>query len=586
MDTSSTGKDSVTSEMETNDSDEIVVDSSSPKREATEAIEVIEVIENSSMPSQQNSPSILVSEGIGASLKHDKQPTNSPHFHDSAKDKRRMYTQSHTPSYHTLRESDLRRQSSDPVNFKSQLETSTSSIQPYLPKQHSDPGSPRSLITDIEGESYFKVTCGSLEGRLIWQRFACPGINVRCIRLSGKYSELITPKELVLQAGKQTLKDWKRAIRINGQMLRKLMDNNELDYYRHDTTCSNTCKSNKTLSGIDSMGSSRDSSISSSLTAGSSFEEHIRSNAPMLGQTASFERSSSEDSADVDLPRTEEVVTPETVLSLQHFWKGISQSEMLDDVLKEVMARLQTIQQRTRSSPTINPDDAIVLTNIVNSLDLMPSVKATLASRQALLDDHTVQVSKTVQDLQQKLELAQREHEHMKCKKRTIERTLLMSAPIDKRRKTRLVKLPRQAAIDQQRPASFSPHAQLCNGQILAIGPDYASAAAEQMRHSWPHHHPSMINPLSTTIINNTRLPQNVYVAQAIPPVSHPASQLVTHCTISQANNIPHIESSSPGRQQEETPPVAYIRSNLATSCTIRSSPDHSTRSSSPMAQK
>lgn len=27
----------------------------------------------------------------------------------------------------------------------------------------------------------------------------------------------------------------------------------------------------------------------------------------------------------------------------------------------------------------------------------MPSVKATLASRQALLDDHTVQVSKTVQ---------------------------------------------------------------------------------------------------------------------------------------------------------------------------------------------
>lgn len=44
------------------------------------------------MPSQQNSPSILVSEGIGASLKHDKQPTNSPHFHDSAKDKRRMYT--------------------------------------------------------------------------------------------------------------------------------------------------------------------------------------------------------------------------------------------------------------------------------------------------------------------------------------------------------------------------------------------------------------------------------------------------------------------------------------------------------------
>ena len=133
------------------------------------------------------------------------------------------------------------------------------------------------------------------------------------------------------------------------------MDNNELDYYRHETTCSNTCKSNKTMSGIDSLGSSRDSSMSS-LTAGSSFEEHMnRNSAPMLGHT-SFERSSSEDSADVDLPRTDEVVTPETMISLQNFWRGVSQSEMLDDVLKEIMNRLQTIQQRTRSSQAVNLD--------------------------------------------------------------------------------------------------------------------------------------------------------------------------------------------------------------------------------------
>ena len=70
-----------------------------------------------------------------------------------------------------------------------------------------------------EGEQFFKVTCGNLEGKLLWTRFACPGINVRCIRLRNN-TELITPKELVHQAGKQTLKDWKRAIRINNQMLR------------------------------------------------------------------------------------------------------------------------------------------------------------------------------------------------------------------------------------------------------------------------------------------------------------------------------------------------------------------------------
>ena len=75
-----------------------------------------------------------------------------------------------------------------------------------------------SLIS-ISEESYFKVTCGTLEGRLIWHKFVCPGINVRCIRLDSKH-ELITPKELVKEAGKQTLKDWKRAIRINTKMLR------------------------------------------------------------------------------------------------------------------------------------------------------------------------------------------------------------------------------------------------------------------------------------------------------------------------------------------------------------------------------
>ena len=66
-----------------------------------------------------------------------------------------------------------------------------------------------------------------------------------------------------------------------------------------------------------------------------------------------------------------------------------------------------------------------------------------------------------------------------------------------------------------------------------------------------------MINPLSTAIINSPRLPQNVYVAQAIPPVSHPQNQMITHCTISQANT-PHIQSPSPHiPQQEETAPVA-----------------------------
>ena len=41
---------------------------------------------------------------------------------------------------------------------------------------------------------------------------------------------------------------------------------------------------------------------------------------------------------------------------MQQFWKGILQSEMLEDVLKEVMTRLQTIQQRSRTTASIIPE--------------------------------------------------------------------------------------------------------------------------------------------------------------------------------------------------------------------------------------
>lgn len=314
-------------------------------------------------------------------------------------------------------------------------------------------------------------------------------------------------------------------------------------------------------------------------SAGSSFEESvIRNNTAILGQR-SLERSSSEDSTEQDIPKPEEIVTPENLVSMQQFWKGILQSEMLEDVLKEVMTRLQTIQQRSRTTASIIPEDAITLTNIMDSLDLMPNVKAALANRQALYGDHSVQTSKTVHDLQQKLEMAKEQHEHMKSKKRMIDRTLFLSAPItDKKRRTKL-KLPRQAAIDQQRQTTYSPHA--INGQILAMGQEYSSVS--DLRHSWPHHHHHPGIPLSTTI---TRLPHNVYV-QALPGQgghSSPLTMCQTH--LPREHSTGHSESQSPIRQQEETPPMAYIRSNLATNCTIRSSPDPSTRSCSPMVQK
>ncbi|XP_026718092.1 glucocorticoid modulatory element-binding protein 2 [Athene cunicularia] len=94
----------------------------------------------------------------------------------------------------------------------------------------------------LEAEIVYPITCGDSKANLIWRKFVCPGINVKCVQFD---DHLISPKEFVHLAGKSTLKDWKRAIRMNGIMLRKIMDSGELDFYQHTKVCSNTCRSTK-----------------------------------------------------------------------------------------------------------------------------------------------------------------------------------------------------------------------------------------------------------------------------------------------------------------------------------------------------
>lgn len=97
-----------------------------------------------------------------------------------------------------------------------------------------------------EGEDLelgYAITCGESKAILLLKKFVCPGINVRCVKVgvvstlmlqitaadgfnlsssvSPKYEDqLISPKQFVHLSGKATLKDWKRAIRMDGIMLR------------------------------------------------------------------------------------------------------------------------------------------------------------------------------------------------------------------------------------------------------------------------------------------------------------------------------------------------------------------------------
>ncbi|XP_061574285.1 glucocorticoid modulatory element-binding protein 1-like [Cololabis saira] len=93
-----------------------------------------------------------------------------------------------------------------------------------------------------EIEYGYPITCGNSRAVLLFKKFVCPGINVRCVKFN---DQLISPKQFVHLAGKATLKDWKRAIRLGGVMLRKMMDSGQIDFYQHDSVCNNTCRSTK-----------------------------------------------------------------------------------------------------------------------------------------------------------------------------------------------------------------------------------------------------------------------------------------------------------------------------------------------------
>lgn len=106
-------------------------------------------------------------------------------------------------------------------------------LQPVLQGLTDDTADPGTTVLAIEtyredskaeGEEIeygYPITCGDSRAVLLFKKFVCPGINVRCVKFN---DQLISPKQFVHLAGKATLKDWKRAIRVGGVMLRYTTD--------------------------------------------------------------------------------------------------------------------------------------------------------------------------------------------------------------------------------------------------------------------------------------------------------------------------------------------------------------------------
>lgn len=62
-----------------------------------------------------------------------------------------------------------------------------------------------------------EVVCGTARGLLHKEVFYCPGIQQSCIEVDG---DMMSPKMFTIMGNKETLKNWKTAIRCNGLSLR------------------------------------------------------------------------------------------------------------------------------------------------------------------------------------------------------------------------------------------------------------------------------------------------------------------------------------------------------------------------------
>uniref|UniRef100_A0A3Q1GED5 Glucocorticoid modulatory element-binding protein 1-like n=1 Tax=Acanthochromis polyacanthus TaxID=80966 RepID=A0A3Q1GED5_9TELE len=285
-----------------------------------------------------------------------------------------------------------------------------------------------------EVEYGYPITCGDSRAVLLFKKFVCPGINVRCVKFN---DQLISPKQFVHLAGKATLKDWKRAIRLGGVMLRKMMDSGQIDFYQHDTVCSNTCRSTKFDVLINST----------RLPPGTSVQPSLSCLAldPAGGQVPPL-TGDAHNAADVEEPLEEKFSattewsagplrllkpttanghsakrkradTPDEVLSL---WKGVADSGLMGEVLSSLQTELLTtfkgVELRSERA-NLQETDAVILNSLCEMFGLLDSVKQTLDLRRSRNEENKIHSSVYVLD-----EILE-EQRKKSCDKSTIYKT-------------------------------------------------------------------------------------------------------------------------------------------------------------------
>ncbi|XP_070778184.1 glucocorticoid modulatory element-binding protein 1 [Enoplosus armatus] len=286
------------------------------------------------------------------------------------------------------------------------------------------------------------ITCGDSKAVLLVKKFVCPGINVKCVKYE---DQLISPKQFVHISGKATLKDWKRAIRMGGVMLRKMMDSGQLDFYQHSTLCTNTCRSTKFDLLINNTRFPPDGTGLTTPTSSSSQAQVVLGNGGTVGEDRAEVLSGKADWSSCSLELADKKESNEISEDTLNFWKGIADVGLLGEVVTnistELLELLNGVQQR-RESAALQDTEVAVLSNLAQVFGLLDSVKRILERRKQQTDPSQEQVLSTLTNLEVQLE-EQRKQQQVRA---------LLSCPQPAKNKTptkRQTKRPRL-----QRPAS------------------------------------------------------------------------------------------------------------------------------------
>ncbi|XP_034409446.1 glucocorticoid modulatory element-binding protein 1-like isoform X2 [Cyclopterus lumpus] len=221
-----------------------------------------------------------------------------------------------------------------------------------------------------EGEEIeygYPITCGDSRAVLLFKKFVCPGINVRCVKFN---DQLISPKQFVHLAGKATLKDWKRAIRLGGVMLSMRLPPGT------SVQPSLSCLALDLLGGrVPPPTVLSGAAVHDAAEVEEPLEKKFSASAEWSPCPA---REANSTTANGHGAKRKTGDTPDGVLSL---WRGVADSGLMGEVLSslqtELLATLKGVEVRSEKA-SLQEKDADILNSLCKMFGLLDSVKRAL----------------------------------------------------------------------------------------------------------------------------------------------------------------------------------------------------------------